>query len=1128
MSVGLVTSRTRDGVVEPTVRTGEPGSDRLGVSTDAFVGREHELQVLQARIDEAILGRGGLLLVSGEPGIGKTRILTEAARYAESTGMLALWGRCWEGEGAPAFWPWRQIIRSCIAGAAERGPELVARGEEVLRSLTSNELLTVERIDTDAQFRLFDAISDVLRSVIAARPMLLLLDDLHQADASSVRVLEFYLNEIAHARCLVVASARELEPRPQVSVVLNRLARDPFARSLRLAGLNGREARTLISSHLAGMPISDTHVERIERRTEGNPFFLIEVCRTIKLSGGIEGSAVLDVPASLKNLLDQRLADIGPAGRALLRTAAVIGRSFSKALLDRLCGPANPTEGHLRLAEEKGLIRTVLTGPGEFQFAHALIREAFYGELSPEDRATVHGRVADAIAATPGIGPDSCADTLAHHYFAAGHHAPGGKAIECTLRAAAQARSTAAYDYAAELLQRALTLPEVADDRDLKTDILLQLGGALLAAGRWFESREVFVEASGVARAAGSPGRFAAAAIGVKGLILAPAPPDASSIDLLVEALKELPPDAVGVRVRVLHALATATHFCPPSQSRAELATEALMLAESIGRNDAVAAALEALIVTHWRPGTPDTALAHAERLLRLGKDAGDEELQGKARIHLYVARTQRADTTAESDLDVAERIALRENHPKLRWLVDLLRSSSALAKGQFDTGLEYARSARELGKKCHDQTAFLHLGLNLLLRARLRGTIDDGESSFIRAGAKLTPDVPLSMLALYCTDYAFEPGAPRQRALDETMAVCADYLESNAFSLWAQCLLAELAFLTGNRTVAARILPIVERFAGEVAIAGWGTAIEGAVSHFVGLANSTVGRHDAAAQSLRDAIRINNDCGWTLLRARSQLALAAVLSRADGGSCAADARIQASRGAEVYARLRVDPFQNPFIVGASDSDLADTLRRLASAEAAPSPTGPALNRPVLVSGDAETISLSYAGELVRIRMTKGARQLSWLLANPQTDIPATLLAQVDVSPDFVARTQYVPEVRPPGKMKVFDDEARGQYARRIRELRGLLDRDSDDPAAVAELREEMEWLNSTMAKATSPTGRLRFMTDNEERARVSVRNNLTNAIKKIHRQSPRLGTHLMNTVHTGALCAYRPESGSR
>lgn len=1127
MSVGLVTSSPRDGVVEPMGRTGEPNSDRQGVPTDAFVGRERELHLLRARIDEAILGRGGLLLVSGEPGIGKTRILTEAARYAESTGMVVLWGRCWEGEGAPAFWPWRQIIRACMAGAPERGPELIARGEEILRSLTSNELLTVDRIDTDAQFRLFDAISDVLRSVLAARPVLLLLDDLHQADASSVRVLEFYLNEIAHARCLVVASARELEPRPQVSSVLDRLARDPFARSVKLAGLNGQEARTLISSHLAGVPISDTHLERIERRTEGNPFFVIEVCRTIKLSGGIDGSAVLDVPASLKNLLDQRLADIGPAGRALLRTAAVIGRSFPKALLDRLGGPANPTEGDLRLAEEKGLIRSALTGPGEFQFTHALIREAFYGELSPEDRATVHGKVGDAIAATPGMGPDRCADTLAHHYFAAGHHAPGGKAIECTLRAAAQARSTAAYDYAAELLQRALTLPEVADDGDLKADILLQLGGALLAAGRWFESREMFVEASSVARAAGSPGRFAAAAIGVKGLILAPAPPDSSSIDLLVEALKELPPDAVGVRVRVLHALATATHFCPPSQSRAELASEALILAESIGRNDAVAAALEALIVTHWRPGTPDTALAHAERLLRLGKEAGDEELQAKARIHLYLARTQRADTTAESDLDAAERIALRENHPKLRWLVDLLRSSSALARGQFDTGLEYARSARELGKKCHDETAFLHLGLNLLLRARLRGTFDDSES-FIRAGAKLTPDIPLSILALYCTDYALEPAAPRQRALDETMEACSDYLESNAFSLWAQCLLAELAFLTGNRTVAARILPIVERFACEVAIAGWGTAIEGAVSHFVGLANSTVGRHDAAAQALGDAIRINNDCGWTLLRARSQLALAAVLSRADGASSSADARIQASRGAEVYARLGVDPFQNPFIVGAPDSDLAETLRRLASAEATPAPTATAVNRPVLVSGDAETVSLSYAGESVRIRMTKGARQLSWLLANPQTDIPATLLAQVDVSPDFVARTQYVPEVRPPGKMKVFDDEARGQYARRIRELRGLLDSDSDDPAAVAELREEMEWLNSTMAKATSPTGRSRFMTDTEERARVSVRNNLTNAIKKIHRQSPRLGAHLMNTVHTGALCAYRPESGGR
>jgi DNA-binding SARP family transcriptional activator len=319
-------------------------------SWGAFVGREAELAELRAGLESALAGRGRLFLLVGEPGIGKSRLADELIRHARARGALVLTGRCWEAGGAPAYWPWSQSLRAYIreadaealqaqlgAGASELA-QIVPELRDILPGLPEPPPVEPE----GARFRLFDATAEFLRSAAAARPLLLVLDDIHAADAPSLLLLQFLSRGLGSARMLVVAAYRDVDPVPGqlVRELLAEVAREPVTRRLSLRGLSEddiAEFVQLTASEIA----SEELVSSLHEETEGNPLFVGEIVRLLAVEGVRSNATIegrLAIPESVRDVIDRRLTHLSEECNRLLILASVLGREFSGDALAFLGG----------------------------------------------------------------------------------------------------------------------------------------------------------------------------------------------------------------------------------------------------------------------------------------------------------------------------------------------------------------------------------------------------------------------------------------------------------------------------------------------------------------------------------------------------------------------------------------------------------------------------------------------------------------------------------------------------------------------------------------------------------------------------------------------------------------------
>ncbi len=684
-----------------------------------FIGRERALAVLDGALAEAIAGRGRVALLVGEPGIGKTRTAEEVAKRARRAGAAVRVGRCFDGEGAPAFWPWVQVLRACFedgdgaalaadlgAGAADVA-ELVPGLRERLPELPRAPALEGEQ----ARFRLFDSITGYLTRAAARRPLVVVLDDLHWADASSLRLVQFVAAGLAAARVLLIGTYRDVELRRAhpLASLLGALAREPGCERIPLRGLERAEVAGMIES-ITGVSAAPPLAECVLEMTEGNPFFVGETVRLLADQGRLgslgpaaaSGTAGLVLPQSVRDAIGRRLDSLPEACNATLRAASVLGRDFGAHVLARMTG--SPPEAVLDQLGEAVAVRVVVEtegGIGRYAFSHALVRQCLYEELPTPRRVALHRAAGSALEDAHGDVEGEHLAELAHHFYEAAQGGSSAKAVHYSVLAGERALRLLAYEEAARHFQRALEACEVALplDEERRDELLLALGGAHSMAGARDEARAVFVRAADGGRRRGRADVLARAALGHKGAIEMGT--DYGTLELLEEARAALGDGHGALRAHLLAKLTGTPPHSRSMETRDRLSRESLALATAAA--DPVALG-EALAARYWACLGPDRLaerLALSRELLGLAERTGELRCavagwEAALSAHLVLGNS----AEAERALAGYTRTAAELRQPGYLFLASVAQGSRALSTGRFDDAQRHYDEAYERGRR--------------------------------------------------------------------------------------------------------------------------------------------------------------------------------------------------------------------------------------------------------------------------------------------------------------------------------------------------------------------------------------------------------------------------------------------
>ena len=463
--------------------------DRL--ARGVFVGRERELDGLRKAFDEAFAGHGSIVMLVGEPGIGKTRAAQELETYARMRGAQVLWGLSHEAAGAPAYWPWIQAGRMYagtrdITELAEdmqgTGPELVRIFPELPQLANVNQPEAVSDPEA-AQFRLFAAYTNFVRAMSNRAPLLIALDDLHWTDKASLLLLQHLARELSRMRVLIVCTYRDtdLVRTHPLSEALATLNRESGFQRIVLRGLSREEVANYIRGAANVVPAPGV-LDKIFEETEGNPFFLSEVVNLMAQEGTLTKESISDIaiPDGVREALGRRLNRISEEANELLQIAAVVGSEFNYDTLTLLGD--HDEEELLRLIEEALEARVIeeMDRPGRYRFTHAQMQETLLAELSTTRRVRLQGRVGEALEKRFGDRADELAARLAPHFVEAAmltqRHAQ--KAVRYSKLSAEQSVAQNAWDVAARNYEHCLTLVSEAEDNlgEDEAALLIELG----------------------------------------------------------------------------------------------------------------------------------------------------------------------------------------------------------------------------------------------------------------------------------------------------------------------------------------------------------------------------------------------------------------------------------------------------------------------------------------------------------------------------------------------------------------------------------------------------------------------------------------------------------------------------
>jgi len=1089
-----------------------------------LIDREAELAELTAALESAARGSGRVVLLAGEPGIGKTRLASALGAEAERRGVPVWWGRGWEDGSAPAFWPWNSALRRWIerVDAAELATAVGPFGAELanvfpalrdrLPDLAAGDGSESER----ARFRIFDLVSRFLAAVAKPAGLVIVLDDLHWADRSTLKLLEFVAADLADARLLVVATYRDTEVGADdpLAATLSCLARESSTRRIMLGGLSPEQCARWLASTAPHRDVAALGAA-LHQETNGNPFLVGEVAHLLAAEERIES-----VPHGVREVVGRRLARLGYDCRATLAVAAVSGDAIDPALLEHVLDGVTPSD-HLAAAVRDRILVEAEGGRRRYRFAHALIRRVLVDDLAPSVRSQLHAHIANVIERHGSAG--TMTTEIVYHLAAAGTDETLRKAFDYACRGADQAARGLGWEEAVRLYGIALDVGARSGlvDAAQVVELELALARALRGAGDVPAARERCERVMDACRRDPDPMAFARAA-----LIFAGPLPEWGRMEPTVRAVLEeayLSAAAIddALRARLLARLAgdlIATNTVEQGERIFALCEEAATAARRSGASGALAIAL---MGTHYvtrlgmRPARPGERMPTFEEILAAAEAGGEHEYAAAVRYSRAMNLLSKGEPEAfSSEIDGLATAASASRAPDGLWLTDALASLRACLQGRFAAAEEARERALATGLRMQLANALgVYVSQRIMFHA-LSGRLGEiaGELEvFVDAhpfGARWRPFRALARLQT--------GNAVDARAEYESMLAAG--LEPAERGVMSRTYLAGLAALCVALRDREHAATLYERIARRDDV--WqmdGAHSLGPWALFLGPLARLCGKKAAAVGHFETAIQVARRMGSPLIVARAQSRLASLML---------------SMKPDAAKRERIAAMLAEAGQCAAELGLADVSARVARLEAgltsAPAPVAETVTTVTegnVFRQEGEVWTVRYEGKDVRLKDGKGPRYLAALLAAPGRELH--VLQFVASAPEarrgireeglsIAASTSVAPSDDAP------DEQARRAYKARLDDLRSELEEAEEfaDVGRAERLREEIEQLVSQLA---GQFGRRAPRQGPSETARKAVTKVIRTQIGKLLEMHPALGRHLSATIRMGTVCVYAP-----
>lgn len=1057
---------------------------QASANNKTFVGRAAETVAISDAITSLRDGRGSVLLIAGEPGIGKTTLARYAANQAASDGIPACWGFAWEAGGAPAYWPWTQLLRSLVNERNVDATSLSSLGL-ILPEMVTAASPHGEVNPDQARFRLLESVRGLLDANARSKPLLLVLEDLHAADSDSLHLLHHICRHVESMPLLVIGTFRETDAKAASNMEpLWRTAKD--ATVLRPPRLSENDVRDFLER--SGQPDDEELVRILYETTSGNPLFLTEVMSIVLR----DGDSAPELPESLQQVIHQQVALLPKNTVELLSQASVLGREFSISDLAALVNEdADAVADIINAAVDAGIV--VALPDGRRRFSHSLHRDVIYYDLSAADRSLLHTRFASQLKERVAAGDEDRWSELATHLAAAGddHRID---AIDAWRHAARRARARLAFDDSAALFKTAVAAfgegPKFEPAE--RANLLLECAEAMLLSGDIAEGREYCSDAFAIAKTLDDSRLMAEAAL-THGSAIVVASIDRNLVGMLRECLDALPDSDAAMRARVLARLAAALQPAVKPSEPMDMAREAIALARTTNDKEVIYNVLRSAISALMDFAPPDERMPLNREFGELAAEFGDIPGRFRSNLRLMIDASEVGDQAMMADaIDACEHIAGRIDLPHYQWRAASARAMQATMEGRFPDAIKLLGRARELAARAGDMEATVtlplqHFGILCEWESDEATPLAEIEEQLKYAFAHGMAEAEFFIRPLLA---AFTVDTPEdaKRLLANKPMVQRVFDGGDRFSIYA---IGNLAIKAKDDALARRAYEALIDHRHECASVGlMGSTWNGPVALGLGRLARHLGEIEAARDYLEEALAIATRMRARPCAARIEMALAGTYEELGDSD-------KARQVTESARLVMTDLWMRPVAIAPSGST---------AKPAAPRET-------ISIESHGDVYEVRYGALSSTLKASKGLAMVARLIVEPDRDLHVLDLSGSGEAADAADA----------GPM--LDPQARAEYESRVRDLKDELEEATElgDQGRMDALREELDFITRELSRAFGLGGRERRAASAAEKARVNVRRRIKDAIERIGEQLPDAGRYLENTIKTGIYCRYSP-----